>query len=121
MTLPHRFNSIGYLHLLWFFHVDIFENTSKPPHDLATWENTCNILASMEGLVELDIELSTGSSYWKRDTSPTKLLQSMKHIKAKKRFDVRVWAPWPWLRDMEKEVLQSLPFRVLDTNYFHTD
>ncbi|KAF2810795.1 uncharacterized protein BDZ99DRAFT_462114 [Mytilinidion resinicola] len=144
--LPHHFNRITTLRLLWFFHIDIFEdlpNPTKPPHDLATWQQTCDILAGMEGLVDLDIELSTETSYFKKISSRVKLLQTMKDIKPKGRFDLTAWAPWPWLRFTQKEEeedmegvqalfsilypdieglqLEGMPFRIIDTKcYYHS-
>lgn len=71
--LPRRLNAIRYLELGWYFYVPypLYTRTTfqeargpirepmkqYPPYDIATWERVWAILAQMEGLTELRVDL----------------------------------------------------------------
>lgn len=111
ITLPSRFNSIRSLHLYWYFYKDIFTDAylTYPPRDLETWQKTCDILASMEGLRDLTITLA--ARRWDQ-ASRVKLLHSMMRIKPKGSFEVTVPWAWPGLEEVEEEKLEGMPFRI---------
>lgn len=61
--LPQRLNTIRSVELGWYFYIPYplytckFQPMDYPPNDIATWERVWSILANMEGLVTLRIDL----------------------------------------------------------------
>lgn len=61
--LPQRFNSIRSVELGWYFYIPYplyapeFQPIDYPPYDIATWKRVWSILANMEGLLQLRVDL----------------------------------------------------------------
>lgn len=61
--LPQRLNAIRSVELGWYFYIPYplytrkFQPTKYPPYDIATWERIWSILANMEGLMKLRVDL----------------------------------------------------------------
>lgn len=61
--LPQRLNTIRSVELGWYFYIPYplytrnFQPMDYPPHDIATWEKVWSILANMEGLLKLRVDL----------------------------------------------------------------
>lgn len=92
-VLPQRLNQIRVLNLTWDFKYPTA--ISSPPYDLATWQETCDILASFADLQRLTVHLTgdndlTTGNYWKDRWGP--LLDALTRIKPASEF--KVFLPW---------------------------
>lgn len=110
--LRQRWNQIRILNFTWYFKYYI--SVAKAPYDLATWSETCDVIASLGGLQELTMHLTgetdhirgmRGKHLW------APLLDELVRVKPRKRFHVFL----RWSEDDCAEVQNECkyPFKLL--------
>ena len=115
--LPQRLNAIRSVELGWYFYIPfpLYMRTSRPepmgypPYDIATWERVWSILANMEGLMKLRVDLV---GRWTEPLTPDEEMQLLGPAMKVKR--PRVWDMRIDWEDAEVDwEAQGAPFRVV--------
>lgn len=83
---PQRLASIRSLQLTWTFHHLCLESRFQllPPDDGATWEQACQIIASMKGLRSFRLTMDEASVYL-----AAVLLEPLKSVRERDMLDLR--------------------------------
>ena len=104
--LPQRLNSIRKMHLTWFLDYKHFLGCNPLTH----WTQTCDILARMTGLQNLQISLDTvGLVLEDIDAERERnVLMPLKTITKTNIFSVRLW----WHPFEPEELLKDAPFQL---------
>lgn len=113
--LPQRLNAIRSVELGWYFYIPYplytrkFQPMDYPPYDIATWERVWSILANMEGLMELRVDLVGRWIEPLTTDEERQLLGPAMKVKRPRVWDMRV----DW-EDAEVDwEAQGAPFRVV--------
>jgi hypothetical protein len=106
VLLPQHLHAIRHLH----FHQYVSDVPFPGSHLMDEWRNMWNILASLEGLVELRVELSTMESRRKswRDHE-ARLLNDAMVVTRPRTFEIHLW----WF---EGDVVPQIPCKIFWTS-----
>ena len=113
--LPQRLNAIRSVELGWYFNIPYplytrkFQPLDYPPYDIATWERVWSILANMEGLTKLRVDLVGRWIEPLTADEERQLLDPAMKVKRPRVWDMRI----DW-EDAEVDwEAQGAPFRVV--------
>ncbi|OCK84925.1 hypothetical protein K432DRAFT_439645 [Lepidopterella palustris CBS 459.81] len=113
-VLPQRLSLVTSLHFDWVFLRSFLTRTeARPPNDKPTWENACEVLASMTKLRNLKVNIKMQSSYGPPQFNPLypEFLDPLCSVHVNGNFEVYV--PWPEDHLMEiQTVPRDAPFQI---------
>ena len=92
--LPQRFNTIRSIQLSWYFYyfvsMRVFQSIGNPPYDTATWKRVWSILANMENLIKLRVDLVWGLLQPLTADEERDMLEPAMKVKRPRMWDLRV-------------------------------